>query len=240
MQQEVKIRYEDRQIIVCEKPAGIPTQSRDALVPDMVSILKNHLRQAKGGADARPAGKSPGVQKDPWLAVIHRLDTPVRGLLVFAKTKAAAKDLNRQLTGPGFGKEYLALVDGTPPEMRGFLEDYLVSDQKANFSRVCGRDTPGAKLARLEYRVLEEGEDDYRLGLGYFHPGQAPCPTMLHIRLETGRHHQIRVQLAHIGCPIIGDAKYNRDTKEKGPICLCAYKLSFYHPATHKYLCFRL
>ncbi len=240
MQQEVKILYEDGQIIVCDKPAGIPTQSRDALVPDMVSILKNHLRAAGAGPDPRIAGQKAGVMEEPYLATIHRLDTPVRGLLVFAKTPGAAKELNRQLNGRTFTKEYLTLVDGTMPKESGILEDYLVRDQKANLSRVCSRDTPGAKLARLEYRVLREGEADYLTGLTLFHPGQASGPTMLHIRLETGRHHQIRVQLAHSGHPVIGDTKYNPDTKECAGICLCACRLSFYHPATHAYLHFRV
>ena len=108
------ILYEDQDIIVCLKPAGIPTQTSRPGLPDMVSILKNHIYQ------------NSAHKKQPYLAVIHRLDQPVEGLLVFAKTPAAAKELNRQLQSFGFGKYYQAVLLGCPQTADGILEDYLV------------------------------------------------------------------------------------------------------------------
>lgn len=106
-----EILFEDQHILVCIKPAGVPTQSRQISTPDMVSILKNHLhsRQAKSG--------------DPYLALIHRLDQPVEGLLVFAKTPAAAKSLGRQLQTSGFGKHYLAVLSAVPTQTEADLEE---------------------------------------------------------------------------------------------------------------------
>ena len=222
----LKILYEDSQIIVCKKPAGIPTQTQKLGTPDMVSLLKNHLA-------ACPSSK--GV---PYLAVIHRLDQPVAGLLVFAKTPSAAKVLNQQLTSQGFGKHYRALVDHTPPHQEDILENYLVKDPKKNFSRICTKETPGAKLARLHYQVVKKGQGFFNWGRGIFK--NPPAPIELDIHLDTGRHHQIRVQLAAMGCPIIGDTKYNPDADPRQPLMLCAYRLEFFHPVTKKKLAFQL
>lgn len=215
------IIYEDPHIIVCRKPAGIPTQSRRIGTQDMVSILKNHI------SAATPQEGRHQCVKAPYLAVIHRLDQPVEGLLVFAKTPAAARDLSSQLTGSGFGKYYLAMVNGIPAPPEGNLEDHLVKDGRTNTSRVCTADTPGAKLSRLHYRTVRVYED------------LRPPVSLIEIRLDTGRHHQIRVQMAHHGFPLIGDRKYN------GPECssslkLCAYHLEFRHPVDGRPMNFEL
>lgn len=222
MKHELEILYEDSHIIVCFKPHGLATQSGRAGAPDLEHMILNHLAEAK-----KPAS---GRAKPPYLAVIHRLDQPVAGILVFAKTPQAAKNLNQQLTKEGFGKHYLALVDGVPPTSEGTLTDYMVKDGRTNASRICERDTPGAKQARLSYRVLPDAPSQ---------PGQ----TLLEVTLDTGRHHQIRVQLAHMGFPIAGDTKYN--PKAAGAdgwqtIRLCAYKLTFRHPATRKIMNYKM
>lgn len=214
-----EILFEDAQVIVCRKPAGVPVQTARVGAPDMVSLLKNHIYRATGAG------------KEPYLAVIHRLDQPVQGLLVFAKTPEAAKELNRQLQGPGFGKYYQAILCGKPQQESGRCSDYLVRDARSNTSQVCRKDTPGAKLAVLDYEVLRtlETEDGVR--------------TVVRIKLETGRHHQIRVQMAHMGCPIEGDTKYNPSAKDKAgwqEIKLCAYRLEFRHPKTKKPMKFEL
>ena len=229
----LKILYEDPQIIVCVKPAGIPTQTKKIGLPDMVSLLKNHL-----------AGQSPSGQP-PYLALIHRLDQPVAGILVFARTPAAAKALNQQLTSHQFGKYYRALVFGRPPREEDTLEDYLVKDSRSNTSRICTKDTPGAKSARLHYTIVKKGQGFFNLGRGIFENTTSPTelPTELDIHLDTGRHHQIRVQLAAMGCPIIGDFKYgpgSPDPAVRPPLMLCAYRLEFLHPVTRKKLCFQL
>lgn len=220
MNTKINILFEDTQIIVCEKPHGLATQSRNIGTPDMVSILKNHIRQTSGTAN-------------PYLAVIHRLDQPVRGILIFAKTPFAAKSLNQQLTSGGFGKHYRALVSQCPTVSQTTVEDYLVKDGRANLSKVCTPDTPDAKLARLSYTVVTEEPK-------LFTPS-SEAETELDILLDTGRHHQIRVQLAHLGCPIVGDAKYNPATdRSRRNICLCAYCLEFIHPKSKKRMQFSL
>ena len=221
-----KILYEDSHIIVCKKPAGIPTQTKRIGTHDLVSLLKNHL------AASAPSGKA------PYLAVIHRLDQPVSGILVFAKTPAAAKALTQQLTRQGFGKYYRALVEGIPPHQEDTPENYLVKDPKSNTSHVCEKNTPGAKLARLHYKIVKKGQGFFNRGRGIFKNTTAPIELEIH--LDTGRHHQIRVQLAAMGCPIIGDSKYNPNADSGQPLMLCACRLEFSHPVTKEKLAFQL
>ena len=240
------IIHEDSHIIVCHKPAGIAVQTARIGAQDMVSLLKNHLFDMQGyQSHGRQSGRQMGRHSgEPYLAVIHRLDQPVEGLLVFAKTPKAAKELNRQLTAHSFGKYYRALVTGIPNPPEGTLEDYLVKDARTNTSHVCAKDTPGSKLARLHYRV------------DTIHKDTMPVTSLVKIRLDTGRHHQIRVQMAHLGCPLVGDGKYGvsahpeeTDTrritatahkKSSEPLRLCAYRLEFIHPKSGKKLVFTL
>ncbi len=210
-----EIIFEDQHILVCIKPAGIPTQSRQIRTQDMVSILKNYLYSSHSKSG------------EPYLALIHRLDQPVEGLLVFAKTPSAAKILNNQLQSSGFGKHYLAVLSAVPSQAEATLEDYMIKDGRANTSRICTSDTPGAKLARLHYKILRTQESS----------------ALAEVILGTGRHHQIRVQMAHIGCPIIGDTKYNPAYSgplhpPTGQLQLYAVNLSFHHPVTGKPLSF--
>lgn len=213
------ILYEDKDIIVCIKPTGTPTQSSRIGTPDMVSILKNHIH------------KNGNPKQEPYLAVIHRLDQPVEGILVFAKSPISAKILNKQLTQYGFGKHYRALLIGTPIPAEGDLTDYIVKDGKSNTSRICPPDTPGAKKATLHYKVLQS----------------APPYSLAEITLQTGRHHQIRVQMAHLGCPIAGDRKYGAASYEANTgdiscqtLKLFACRLTFKHPQTGKEMKFEL
>lgn len=236
----LNILYEDPHILVCVKPHGIATQSKSIRYPDMVSLIKNHLAQASGTSGKSGAPKSSGSRNpgsaEPYLAVIHRLDQPVAGILVFAKTPAAAKDLNKQLQNQGFGKYYRALVTSAPSEEEGTLENYMVKDARTNTSRICSAKENGAKIARLHYSMVHASD-------WLFTAPAAFHGTELEIHLDTGRHHQIRVQLASIGCPIVGDTKYNPElagTKGWQTIRLCAYKLDFKHPVTHKSMHFQL
>ena len=208
----LQILHEDEHIIVCYKPAGIPTQTKKLGEQDMVSLLKNYL---KGG----------------YVAVIHRLDQPVEGLLVFAKTPFAAKELNKGLQGAGFGKHYKAVLWGVPNQKKATLEDYLVKDGHTNTSRVCEPSEQDAKKAVLLYEVITTGKEDDK------------DISLVKVKLDTGRHHQIRVQMANMGCPIWGDAKYNtvavRDRRYR-QIALCAYRLEFVHPRTKKQMEFEI
>lgn len=237
----LNILYEDDQIIVCVKPHGIATQSRSLATPDMVRLIKSHLYQAN-------PTRSSGPGKEPYLAVIHRLDQPVSGILVFAKTPAAARELNRQMQDPeksSFGKYYRALVEKRPAKDHALLENYLCKDNRTNTSRICDPSTPGARLARLEFHI--SGDNFFHWGRGISENPPSPMkPAELLIHIFTGRHHQIRVQLANIGCPIIGDTKYNPHSMwnvgKNGwqQIYLCAFKLSFQHPKTGKLMVFEL
>lgn len=213
------ILYEDKDIIVCDKPAGIPVQTRRFGQLDMESILKNHLA-------------SSGGSKPPYLAVIHRLDQPVSGLMVFAKNPKAAAALNRQLIGNYFCKDYRAVCCGTLPSPSGTLIDYLVKDGRSNTSRVCSKDTPQARRAELSYETVATAKD-----------ADGNTLTTVHVHLKTGRHHQIRVQMAHAGAPLWGDNKYNPEFIQKPgyePISLRAFHLSFLHPETGKPMNFTL
>ena len=236
----LNILYEDPHILVCVKPHGIATQSKSIRYPDMVSLIKNHLAKASGTSGKSGAPKSIGSRTpgsaEPYLAVIHRLDQPVAGILVFAKTPAAAKDLNKQLQNQGFGKYYRALVANTPSTKEGTLENYMVKDARTNTSRICSAKENGSKIARLHYDTVPVTD-------WLFTAPAAFHGTELEIHLDTGRHHQIRVQLASVGCPIVGDTKYNptlAGTKGWQTIRLCAYKLDFQHPVTHKAMHFQL
>lgn len=209
---EEMIVFEDGDLVVCRKPAGFPVQSKRIGSMDMESALKTYLVQ-KGNP--------------PYLAVVHRLDQPVQGLLVFAKNQESAANLSRQVQQGKFEKRYLAYVEGHPKKEKDCLVDELEKDGRTNCSRVVDYKTPRSKQAKLFYKKIRETQEG----------------SLLEIQLETGRHHQIRVQLAHAGMPIFGDAKYNQNKAEgeiTQDISLCAYKLSFFHPRTKKKMEFQV
>lgn len=209
---EIEILYEDEWMIVCHKPAGVATQTKRLGQADMESLLKNY----------RVARKEP-----PYIGVVHRLDQPVEGVMVFAKTNGAAADLSRQIQAKRADKFYYAMTEGVPEKKRGWLENYLLRDGKTNTTKVAENGTEGAKAARLYYEVTADNGTN----------------AVLRIKLDTGRHHQIRVQLANAGFPIVGDKKYNfRETMAAGGrgLALCSYKLAFCHPKTHKKMEFEI
>jgi 23S rRNA pseudouridine1911/1915/1917 synthase len=205
---EPKIIYEDEDIIVCHKMPGVATQTSRITDADMVSLLRNY-RAGKG--------------EPPYVGVIHRLDQPVEGLLVFAKTEKAAAALSKGLQQGQFAKCYYAVVSGKELPSEDTLEDYLIKDTKGRRAVIAKANQPGAKLARLHYQKLATCDD----------------LQLLDIRLETGRFHQIRAQLSARQAPIVGDAKYGG--KETGePLCLCSYRLEFSHPATGQKMEFQI
>ena len=209
---QLEILFEDKDIIVCYKPSSVATQTKKFGEQDMESALKNYL---KGG----------------YVAVIHRLDQPVEGILVFAKTPFAAKELNKGLQGAGFGKHYQAVLCGKPQQEKGTLEDYLIKDGRTNTSKVSNAKDKDAKKAVLHYEVLKYEEINHQ------------NLALVKVQLETGRHHQIRVQMANMGCPIWGDGKYNTKSMPEGrsfQIALCAYRLEFTHPRSKERLTFEI
>lgn len=221
--QEPEIIYEDDSLIVCYKPAGIATQTRKLGQKDMESMLKNHVALAD-----RKAGRSVPA----FIGVVHRLDQPVEGVMVFARTKKAAAEISRQVRERIIGKKYYALVrlpdektkfgNATGLPEKGQLRDYILADPKTNLSRIVPEGTKGAKEARLDYCLV--GEKD-----GF---------ALLDITLHTGRHHQIRVQLAHMGTPIAGDTKYG--TAQSTDLALCSYHIAFSHPGDGRQMEFEM
>ena len=156
--------------------------------------------------------------------MVHRLDQPVSGVMVFAKTKEAAAALGRQIASGLADKFYYAVTDGVPEAGKGQFTDYLLRDGRTNTSAVVESSTPGAKRAELSYEVLEQKN------------GRA----VLRIHLGTGRHHQIRVQFAHAGHPLIGDRKYGTAACTSRQLMLCACRLEFTHPTTGEKMVFHL
>lgn len=211
---KTKIIYEDKHILVVYKPAGIAVQAAKSMEMDVVSELKNYLKAS-------------------YLGLVHRLDQPVEGILVFAKTSPAAAVLSKQTADGTMEKEYLAaaLAAKEIPE-KAVLKNYLLKDGKTNTSRVVEASVKNAKKAVLSYEmqktvfVQESGTEKIAL---------------LKIRLETGRHHQIRVQLANANLPLLGDLKYGSEESKKlssqlgiKDVALCARRLIFKHPKTGK------
>lgn len=215
------ILMEDADILVVHKHAGVAVQSAKFGQIDLEHELLNYLAVSQGQRG----------RQMPYLAVIHRLDQPVEGILVFGKTPQAARKLNEAMQKDRMEKIYLAVTDGKPERTEGKLVDYLKKDGRTNRSEVATKDTPGAKRAELSYRILETfggPEEEY---------------SLVQIRLKTGRHHQIRVQMAHAGAPLWGDSKYapnRRDEKRAEGIGLCAFRLTFAHPRTGKRLEFQV
>ena len=210
-QMERMIRYEDAEVIVVHKPPFLAVETRDPRQQDLVSLLINR-RVANGEA--------------AFAGVVHRLDQPVEGLLVLAKTKDAAAILSAGLRGGDFAKEYLAVVTGVTEES-GTLIHTLKKDGKTNTSAVVPAGTTVGKEARLSYERLSAADEK----------------SLLRIRLDTGRHHQIRVQMANQGAGIWGDTKYNpkfRKVKRRyQQIGLYATRLEFEHPLTGEHLIFK-
>ena len=216
------ILYEDKDILVCHKPAGIAVQNARVGSMDMESLLKNYIAQ-----------KTPG--KMPYLGIVHRLDQPVEGVLVFALNAKAAAELNRQMMSGKIKKIYLAVTEGEIKAEKATLENWLKKDNRTNSSSVVAAGSAGAKKAVLSYEMLEskkiEKEESGQNG---------KARSLIQICLDTGRHHQIRVQMAHAGMPLVGDRKYNPNQSGQEPLALCSAKLGFQHPVTKKKLEFQV
>lgn len=240
----MRIEYEDQDLLVVYKEAGLPVQTARTSRKDLVSLLKNHLMQT-GKRETRKGEGTP----EPYLGIVHRLDQPVEGLLVFAKTPKSASALSRQAASKeGMEKVYQAIVcldaASYPMAIEGMkrevtLVDWLGRDTASNTAYITSENEKGAKRAELVFRTLWIRESR----------------ALLEIRLLTGRHHQIRIQMAHAGMSLLGDRKYgderNDGTGKEVPsiksaaegtgkgqpfarLCLCACRLSFVHPVSGK------
>ena len=205
--QKLKILYEDNHIIVVEKPPNVPSQADKTTDEDMLTIIKRYIKEKYN---------KPG---NVYLGLVHRLDRPVGGIMVFAKTSKAAGRLSEQIRNKTFKKTYNAIVMGNINQS-GKLEDYLLKDEKKNIVKV---DKSG-KLAILYYKKLSYKDN----------------MSLVEINLETGRSHQIRVQMSNYGYPLFGDQKYNKKASVGEQIALFAKKIEFVHPITREKLVFEI
>lgn len=201
MKNNLEILYEDNHIIVVVKPFNILSQSDDTKDIDMLTLIKSYLKEKYN---------KPG---NVYLGLIHRLDRPTGGIMVFAKTSKAASRLSEQIRLNLFTKKYLAIVSGYFDEKTGVFEDYILKKED-NSSVISNL----GKYAKLEYEVLKEKSN----------------LSLVNILLHTGRHHQIRVQFASRNHPLYGDQRYGETSKKQ--LALFAYYLSFNHPVTKEKL----
>lgn len=201
----IPILYEDNHLLVVEKPVNIPVQEDNSGDKDMLNLLKE---------DIKIRYEKPG---NVYLGLVHRLDRPVGGAMVFAKTSKAASRLSEVIRKDELERKYLAVVRGVPKKKKAKLEHYLFKDTKKNKVYAVSADRKDAKKAILDYEVISSEE-------GF---------SLLSIRLHTGRSHQIRVQLSELGFPLYGDQKYGQHVNRAGQqIALWANVLEFPHPTT--------
>ena len=203
----INILYEDNHVLVVEKPINVPTQEDKSKDKDLLTILKEYIKEKYN---------KPG---NVYLGLVHRLDRPVGGVMVFAKTSKAASRLSDQIRLNKFNKVYNAVCLGNVNN-EGRLEDKLLKDTRRNIVKV----DPNGKQSILNYKKLKQKDN----------------LTLVEIKLETGRPHQIRVQMSHNNNPLYGDQKYNKNSKVGQQLALFAKKLEFYHPTTKELMSFEL
>jgi 23S rRNA pseudouridine1911/1915/1917 synthase len=204
----INILYEDNHLLVVEKEANIPVQEDSSKDLDLLTMLKQYIKDKYN---------KPG---NVYLGLVHRLDRPVSGVMVFAKTSKAASRLSDQIRNQEINKTYLAVIDNVIDEKEGRFKDHLLKDENTNIVKV----DPKGKESILEYKVLDTKENK----------------TLVEINLITGRSHQIRVQFSSRNYPLYGDQKYNINAKPKEQIALLANKLSFKHPISKEQMNFEL
>lgn len=211
----IPVLYEDNHLLVVIKPPGIPSQEDDSGAADMLTLLKDDLKKRYN---------KPG---NVFLGLVHRLDRPVGGVMLFAKTSKAASRLSESVRSHQFGKTYAAVLHGTPVQATGKLKHFLLKDKNTNTVKAVSAGVPQAKEARLDYTAIASRS-------GY---------TLTAVRLHTGRSHQIRVQMAALGCPLAGDRKYGNDHANEleaiADVALWSTSIEVAHPVTKEVHCFR-
>ncbi|WP_210619148.1 RluA family pseudouridine synthase [Mammaliicoccus lentus] len=199
----INVLYEDNHLLIVEKPVNIAVQEDASKDMDLLNMLKSYIKEKYN---------KPG---DVYLGLVHRLDRPVGGVMVFARTSKAASRLSNELRKQQIYRKYKAITRGTLPYKQGELVDYLYKDRKKNLVSVVSSKNKNGKKAILEYKVLSKKDN----------------LSMLEVELKTGRSHQIRVQLANQGTPLYGDQKYGEHVNKHGQqIALWASSLSVKHP----------
>ncbi len=207
---ELEVLYEDNHIIVVHKPSGVPSQEDSSGDKDMLTMVKEYIKQKYN---------KPG---NVFVGLVHRLDRPTGGVMVFAKNSKSAARLSEAIKSHEVDKTYFAIVNGGFSSTSGRLVNYLKKDEKNNKVQIVPQTEEGAKRAELDYKVLAKNQNH----------------SLVKIKLYSGRGHQIRVQLANIKCPIVGDNKYGN--AEKVMLNLYAVELSFVHPTTKQKMVFKV
>ena len=207
MKNNINIIYEDNHLLVVEKPINVPVQEDESKDADLLNMLKQYLKEKYN---------KPG---NVYLGLVHRLDRPVGGVMVFAKTSKCASRLSEQVRLNKLTKIYNAVVMNKINDS-GHLEDYLLKDTKNNIVKV----DKNGKLSKLDYKLIKSIDN----------------MNLVEIKLETGRSHQIRVQFSNNGNPLYGDQKYNKESKVGEQLALFAKRLSFYHPISGEEMTFEL
>ena len=212
MKNKLNVIFEDNHIIVVEKPQNIPTQQDDTGDISVLDIVKDYLKIKY---------KKPGKV---FAGLVHRLDRPVGGIMVFARTSKGASRLSATIRDREFGKKYLAVVRGDLHNEIGMMRDFLLKDKKNNKTKVVDIKTEGAKEAILDYEVVDKNQD----------------MSLVLINLRTGRSHQIRVQFSSRGAPLYGDVKYGIEENDwRGNIALWSNEISFPHPVSKENMIFK-
>ncbi|MEG2274467.1 MAG: RluA family pseudouridine synthase [Clostridia bacterium] len=209
---DLRIVFEDNHILVVVKPENVPVQADESGDIDLLTMLKQYLVETYN---------KPG---EAYLGLVHRLDRPTGGVMVFAKTSKAAARLCQSIADGEIEKKYLAIVEGEPRYKADKLTCYLKKFPENNMVKVVPEMTYGAKYAELDYKVLSSRNE----------------ASLVLVNLITGRGHQIRVQMATMGNPIVGDARYGNGGKTKLPLCLWATELRLVHPISGKQMDFRV
>lgn len=202
---EDRILFEDNHLLIVNKEPSEIVQGDKTGDVCLLDDVKSYIKETYN---------KPG---NVYAGLVHRIDRPVSGAVIFAKTSKALSRMTLKIKEREFSKTYLAIVKNKPPQEAGELSDYMIKNEAQNKSYIVSSNTKGAKLAQLRYRVIGSSDSYY----------------LLEVELITGRHHQIRAQLAHMGCPIKGDLKYGFPrSNPDASISLHAYKLQFEHPTT--------
>lgn len=205
----VNVLYEDNHLLAVVKPYGVPSQADETGDKDMLTLGKAYIAQKYC---------KPG---NVYLGLVHRLDRPTGGVMVFARTSKAAARLAAQMRSGAFEKTYLAVLTALPPQSEGALWHHITKNESTHIAHVSDKPGAGAKKAGLEYKVLAERDGLY----------------LVRVKLLTGRFHQIRAQFAHAGAAVYGDMKYG-ERRIKAPLALFASALSLNHPTTGERLTF--
>lgn len=201
----IRVIYEDNHLLVVEKPVNILSQGDDTNDKDMVNLLKDYIKKKYN---------KPG---NVYIGLIHRLDRPVGGVMVFAKTSKAASRLSEQVRNKTFNKTYLAIIHGNMKSGEDTLKDFLYKNKKTNMVTVVKKNHKDAKEAELDYKILNFKEN----------------LSLVQVNLKTGRSHQIRVQFSSRKHPLYGDQRYGKEINKVGQqIALWSNKIELYHPTT--------